>query len=109
MDNPQHYPDHAGLGLSDLAFRRLATPNLASTLFVLGWLALLLVAAILFLVGLYLIVAVGGWLVMLGIVLLAAAPIVLLAGIMIIRILLEAAVLLYRIEANTRVGPGSGS
>lgn len=102
MSNNLDHEPAPGLGLSDIAFRSLHVPNLASILFILGWLGLGLAAVVLFCVGLYLMLGVGGWGVPVGIILLGAAPIVLLVGIMIIRILLEVAVLLFRIEANTR-------
>lgn len=102
MKDNTDYETASGLGLSDIAFRSLHVTNLASTLYIVGWLGLGLAAVIIFCLGLYLLFAVGGWFALLGIVLLGAAPIVFLVGLMIIRILLEAAVVLLRIEANTR-------
>lgn len=102
MANPMDYEPAPGLGLSDIAFRKLHVPNLASILFILSWLGLGIAAIVIFCAGLYLLLAVGGWGIIAGIILLGAAPIVFLVGLMIIRILLEVAVLLFRIEANTR-------
>ena|GEM_PF-3713011 len=80
----------------------MATPNIARVLFALTWLGLTLITVPLFILGVYYAVFTSGWWILLGLVLLVAAPIVWLVGLLIVRILLEAAVMLYRIEANTR-------
>lgn len=98
-DTDQH---SVGLGLGEFTFERFAVVNLARVLYILGWLAMLLVGAVLLGAGLYLMFGVGGWGFVFGLICIGAAPIVLFAGVMIIRVLLEAAVLLYRIEHNTR-------
>lgn len=102
MNNAVDYGSAPGLGLSDFGFRSLHVPRLASILFTLAWLGLGMAAIVLFCAGLYCLLVVGGWGVVVGIVLMGGAPIVLLVGLLIIRILLEVAVLLFRIEANTR-------
>lgn len=102
MNNSLDAQSAPGLGLLDIGFRSLHVPNLASTLFTLAWLGLGLVAVLLFCAGIYSMLVVGGWGVLVGIILMGAAPIVLLVGLMIIRMLLEVALLLFRIEANSR-------
>lgn len=91
-----------GLGLTDFAFNGLATPNIARTLFGLTWLALLLAFLILLALGIYYLAFTPGLWRVLGIILIIIAPIILFVGLMIVRIVLEVPVMLYRIEANTR-------
>lgn len=102
MQHNTNNEPRVGLGFGDFAFNGLAVPNLAPTLFALTWLGLSLVALGMIGAGIYMLLCVEGWISLLGLIVIGAAPIVLLVGVMIVRILLEAAVMLYRIEVNTR-------
>jgi len=96
-------PTSVGLGLTNFSFNAFAGRRLAGALFTLAWLGLLLASIGLVITGRWLMVIVGGWWFLAGVGLACVvAPVVLIAGLMIVRMLLEVGVAIIDVAEQGR-------
>lgn len=95
-----------GLGLTNFSFDAFSGRQLAAALFLLAWLALLAAAMGCAIGGMWLMMMVGGWWFLAGVALVfIVAPVVLIAGLMIVRMLLEVGVAIIDLAEQGRTTP----